>query len=474
MINPPPSNLIGRRQFLGRMGAGTLAVAGFAAGAGSAGRALAQATTEPVDHALRIAPLSLELAPGKVVKTFGYNGAAPGAPLRLRQGVPVAIRVVNDTDRDDLVHWHGLFNAPESDGAMEEGSPMIPKGGGSLVYRFAPQPQGTRWYHSHAMAGHDLTRGTYAGLFGFLIVEPRRDPGAYDREVLLAAHHWDGRWVSMQDMRKGPPPDNGLEVMYAAATFNGRALGHGDPVRVREGERVLFRLLNASATENIEVALPGHRFTVVALDGNPVPTPRTVDVVSLGAAERADVIVEMNQPGVWVLGDTAGDNRALGLGVVVEYANRSGPPKWVDPPKSIWDYTAFGADNPAPPPPDETVKLRFEKIPGGRGGYNRWTINGKSSPDTDPMLTVRRGRRYRLVMDNHSGDTHPMHLHRHTFELTKIDGKPTSGVLKDVVNMPRYTTAEVDFVADHPGLTLFHCHHQDHMDEGLMGLIRYA
>ena len=68
---------------------------------------------------------------------------------------------------------------------------------------------------------------------------------------------------------KGPPPDNGLEVLYASASFNDKMLGHGEPIRVREGQRVLFRLLNASATENVTLALAGHRFTVVALDGNP-------------------------------------------------------------------------------------------------------------------------------------------------------------------------------------------------------------
>ena len=57
--------------------------------------------------------------------------------------------------------------------------------------------------------------------------------------------------------------------MYASASFNDRMLGHGEPVRVREGQRVLFRLLNASPTENITLALPGHRFSVIALDGNP-------------------------------------------------------------------------------------------------------------------------------------------------------------------------------------------------------------
>ena len=82
----------------------------------------------------------------------------------------------------------------------------------------------------------DLSRSTYSGEFGFLIVDPAGgDPGRYDREVMLAAHHWEGSWVSMQDMRKGPPPDNGLEVMYKAATLAERMLGHGEPIRVRQG-----------------------------------------------------------------------------------------------------------------------------------------------------------------------------------------------------------------------------------------------
>jgi FtsP/CotA-like multicopper oxidase with cupredoxin domain len=124
--------------------------------------------------------------------------------------------------------------------------------------------------------------------------------------------------------------------------------------------------------------------------------------------------------------------------------------------------------------PDETIRLTFEEILGGRGGYNRWTINGKSWPDANPLPTVRLGRRYRLVMDNHSGDTRLMHLHRHGFEVAQVGGKPASGLIKDMLNMPRFTTAEVDFVADNPDLTLFHCHHQDHMDEGPMGLIHYG
>ena len=451
---------------------------GFLVGAGATGMALGtglgsaytQIAAAP-DYSLRIAPLRLELAPGKVIDTFGYNGTVPGPVLRLREGRQVSIDIRNDTDVDDIIHWHGLYLPSTADGAMEEGSPMVERGG-TQRYTFAANPAGARWYHSHDVAGTDLTRSLYSGMYGFLIVEPANDPGRYDQEVLLAAHHWEGKWVSMQDIRRGPPPDNGLEVLYASASFNDKMLGHGQPVRVREGQRVLFRLLNASPTQNIALALSGHRFTVITLDGNPVASPKEVDTVFLAPAERADVVVDMNRPGVWILGGVKDEDRKMGLGVVVEYANQRGEPRWSDPADSAWDYTIFGADR-AIPAPDERLDLIFEKVPGGRGGYNRWIINGKSWPVTNPLFTTERGKRYRLAMTNKSGDNHPVHLHRHTFEVTKVGDKATAGVMKDTINMTRFSTVEIDFVANDPGPTLLHCHHQDHQDEGFMGLMTY-
>jgi FtsP/CotA-like multicopper oxidase with cupredoxin domain len=461
-----PETRFSRRELL--LGAGS---AGLAAVASRPSRG--QTAAPSADHTIRIAPISLEIGPNTVVQTTGYNNTVPGPPLRLKEGTPVTIKVVNDSGYPNLVHWHGLVIPSVADGTTEEGSPIIPPGE-SLLYSFTPKPAGTRWYHSHAMAMTDLTRSTYSGEFGFLTIDPTAgDPGRYDREVMLAAHHWQGSWVSIQDMRKGPPADNGLEAMYRTATLGDRMLGHGEPIRVRQGERVLFRMLNASGNMGISLALSGHRFTIIALDGNPVPTPTTVDTLKLDAAERADVIVEMNNPGIWVFGSTDYSDRSMGMGVVVEYANRTGDPLWSPPIRTPWDYTAFGRSDPAATS-DETINLKFEKIAGGRGNYNRWTINGKSWPDTNPLFTVQRGKRYRLAMNNNSGDEHPVHLHRHSFEVTKIGDKTTSGLIKDTISMPRRSTAEVDFVADNPGDTLFHCHHQDHMDEGFSGLITYA
>ena len=53
-------------------------------------------------------------------------------------------------------------------------------------------------------------------------------------------------------------------------------------------------------------------------------------------------------------------------------------------------------------------------------------------------------------------------------------GHPFSGVIKDTVVVPTYGRASVDFTADQPGLTLFHCHIQHHMDYGFKALLRYS
>jgi FtsP/CotA-like multicopper oxidase with cupredoxin domain len=87
-----------------------------------------------------------------------------------------------------------------------------------------------------------------------------------------------------------------------------------------------------------------------------------------------------------------------------------------------------------------------------------------ASSNWTPKIRVQRGKRYRLRMRNASDDIHPMHLHRHSFELTKVAGRQTGGVMKDVVMLGGYQEMDVDFTADSPGLSLFHCHMQLHMD----------
>jgi FtsP/CotA-like multicopper oxidase with cupredoxin domain len=438
------------------------------------------------DFTLEIGPVTVELAPNRILSTVGYNGTSPGPRLRMKEGVPVTVNVINNTDVPEYVHFHGLLIPSDVDGSEEEGTPPVPPHG-SRRYQFTPTPAGTRWYHTHTMSMDDLHRGGYTGMFGFLIIEGANNPGNFDQEHYLALRDWEP-YFSNQAMDNddldatGPQPERpaamdtrqpGLEVQADIFSINDKALGAGDPIRVKSGERVMFHILNASAIENRHVYLPGHKFNVIALDGNPVPTPAAVDVLMLGPGERIDAWVEMNQPGVWIMGAPEDPVREGGLGIAIEYANQHRTPQWVaPPPKSSWDYTVFGKP-PSQPAPTERLDMLFEKVPRGAGKFNSFTVNGKSYPHEQEFM-LKQGTRYRLTFHNRTDDAHPLHLHRHQLEIAEIYGKATSGVIKDTVVVPTYGRASVDFTADQPGATLFHCHIQQHMDFGFKALLHYS
>ncbi|HLH89810.1 MAG TPA: multicopper oxidase domain-containing protein [Xanthobacteraceae bacterium] len=447
------------------------------------------------DYTIRIASGLVELAPDHIVSTTLYNGQFPGPLLRLKEGKRIVVDIHNDTDTPEQLHWHGQFVPVDVDGAAEEGTPYVPAHGMRRI-SFEPKPSGLRFYHSHVVAMNNLSLGTYSGQAGPVYIEPASNPGAYDREIFLVLKEFlptfskggdmpqdflAGEEIEelkdigkkAEDQFKGP---KGYEVGYDLFSINGKMLGQGDPIRVKAGERVLFHVLNASAGEIRSLALPGHTFRIVALDGNPVPTPANVPVLWLGTAERISAIVEMNHPGVWIMGDLADDDRGHGMGIVVEYADQKGDPRWVKPAPYKWDYTLFGQRGSPARTPDETIEMLIIKQNGADGGFNRWTLNGEafSMETRRPIITIHEGRRYRLKFRNASDDVHPLHLHRHSFELTRVNGKPTAGVIKDVVMLGGFQEVELDFVADHPGNTLFHCHQQLHMDYGFMALFRYA
>jgi len=452
------------------------------------------------DYSLKIATTPVELAPNRIISVTTYNGQFPGPLLRLKEGEKVTVDVRNETDTPEQLHWHGQFVSTDVDGAAEEGTPFIPPHGNRRI-SFVPKPAGFRFYHTHVRAGANLAAGQYSGLVGPVYIEPKQHPGNYDREVFLTLKEFQptlsrggdmamnflapaqkvsalrdaGESKMKASLAKGMP--HGYEVGYDSFTINGRMLGHGEPVRVKQREHVLFHILNGSATEIRSLALPGHTFNVIAMDGNPLPKPVRVPVLWLGTAERISAIVEMNHPGVWIMGDLADDDRHHGMGIVVEYSGYKGKPQWLPPTPFKWNYAHFGSSG-ASPQADEVFEMIFEKQNAALDGFNQWTINGAAYPSEQmsatPSFHLHEGKRYRIRMKNASDDIHPIHLHRHSFELTKIAGQPTSGVFKDVVMLDGYQEAEIDFVANNPGLTLFHCHQQLHMDFGFMTLFDYV
>jgi FtsP/CotA-like multicopper oxidase with cupredoxin domain len=495
---------IERRDFLTFGGLAAMAAAGV--GVAGCSRATSPSVPSPpsppngkADYTLRVGTGAVELAPGHIVSTTVYNGQFPGPLVRLREGQRAWVDIYNDTDAPEQLHWHGQHVGVEVDGSAEEGTPYIPAHGMRRI-SFVPGPSGFRFYHTHVVPRDDLSRGQYSGQVGPVYIEPKQNPGSYDAEIFLTLKEFEPTLSRGGDMasdflageqdpelkEKGDSAMNaslargdphGYEIGYGAFAINGRMLGHGDPIRVQTGQRVLLHVLNGSATETRSLALPGHTFSVIALDGNPVPNPASVPVLWLGAGERISAIVNMTNPGVWVLGDLSDDDRRHGMGVVVEYAGRTGEPQWIAPSPFTWDYRLFALanppQNPGPIAPDHTIEMLIEKRNAAANGFNVWTINGTpfAMDANSPVLQLQRDQRYRLRFRNATDDLHPMHLHRHTFEITRFAGTPTAGVRKDVALLGGYQSMEIDFVADQPGLSLMHCHQQIHMDYGLMLLL---
>ncbi len=236
------------------------------------------ATPEPgkPDYTIQIANGLAELGSDQIIATTLYNGQFPGPLLRFREGQDVTIEIRNDTGHPELLHWHGRRIPSDVDGAEEEGSRVIPAGG-LIRETITPRPSGLRFYHSHVRAGADLGRGQYSGLVGPVYIEPKDDPGHYDQEVFLVLKELGPTFSRGGDMDQdflagemvkalkdrgeaamkaslahGMP--KGYEVGYQLFSINGHMLGHGEPVRVKRGQRVLFHVLNGSRNGNPQVS----------------------------------------------------------------------------------------------------------------------------------------------------------------------------------------------------------------------------
>lgn len=438
---------------------------------------LAEDTDAP-DYKIQIHDLEWELSPKHRLRTTAYNGQVPGPLLRFQEGRPVTVEITNNSIRPEVVHWHGLYLPPEVDGATEEGTPLIASGTTTTV-SFTPRPAGFRWYHTHTMAMNDLKLAQYGGQHGFLLIEPRENPARYDQEFFLNLHDWNGFLI--------PSDDGNMNPTYEVSTINGKTMGFGEPLRVKQGQTALMHVLNSSPSEVHWISLSGHMFTVVALDGNQVPKPATVPMLRLAPAERVSATVTMNNPGVWVLGEVRKHVQAAGMAMVLEYAGQSGPLTWQQPDDLQWSYATFSGPVTATDGNAAeaiTIPLVIESKFRGHGSMEAWTINGKSYPDSS-VQPLKFGQRYRLQFINRSLDDHPMHLHRHTFELRTLetplkpaknqrDSLEVRGIRKDVVLVPAGRQTDVEFIANNPGNTLLHCHQQNHMDLGFMTLLRYA
>jgi FtsP/CotA-like multicopper oxidase with cupredoxin domain/plastocyanin len=274
------------------------------------------------EFVLEAQELSWELMPGVPVTAWGYNGQVPGPEIRVTEGDLVRVVLRNRLSVPTTVHWHGVHLKPAMDGPAGLNQAAVPPGE-EFIYEFTATPAGTRWYHSHA----DPQLQVSMGLYGPLIIEPKvpTRPYSYDREYTLILGEWDNELtpaVAAGREERGPR-DRSLRGGELGSDFflmNGKAHGAIPPIVLAEGEKILLRVINAGHHAH-PIHIHGHTFKLVATDGNPIPMGMEwlKDTVLVGPAERYDLELDGNNPGVWMVHCHIEHHMANGMMTVLQY-----------------------------------------------------------------------------------------------------------------------------------------------------------
>jgi FtsP/CotA-like multicopper oxidase with cupredoxin domain len=510
--------LIGGAGFLGGAAllygcrnAGNIAVDGSNSKALTAQGALREIT-------LDARPAEIEIASGKRVTAWTYDGKLPGTEIRAREGERLRITLKNNLPEDTSIHWHGIHQKGTSnmDGVPDLTQPPIPASG-AMVYEFVANSPGTYFYHPHS--GLQIERGLSAAL----IVEAKNETLAYDHEYTLVLDDWlDGSPdLAFEQLKQGISPADGLpknssqsssseeggmmetgrgggmmgmgggmsegeaccanpEVAYSTYLINGRAPEAAPEFAVKRGERVRFRVVNAGGATVFRLAVQGHKLTVTHSDGFPVQ-PVEVDAFEISPGERYDFTIAANNPGAWAIAAAPSGEPERAARAVLRYADAQGtsaPPLDFTPDElngevldsdDLMSLEALDFPQVANEPDRE---LNLVLSGGGQHSYE-WLINGKKG--FDEPFEIRSGERVRVRLMNRTMMWHPMHLHGHSFRVINGNNTKNAPVKDTVLVKPMmHGRAEFEFLADNPGNWLIHCHHAYHLAAGMERLFKYV
>ncbi len=223
-----------------------------------------------------------EVAPGIVTQAWTYNGTVPGPTIHVRQGDRVRVVLVNELPAPTTIHWHGLPVDPDMDGVPGMSQSAV-QPGQAFVYEFTASDPGTYIYHTHYDDLNQLDRG----LYGAVVVDDARPQTHYDRDYLMLISSW--------------------RIMSDSENFfsiNGKSYPLTKPYMVKKGDRVRIREIDISGTEFHTMHIHGHRFQVIAIDGQPVAVSNRQSMVTLtiGPGETRDIAFAANaKPGTWMV-----------------------------------------------------------------------------------------------------------------------------------------------------------------------------
>ena len=426
-------------------------------------------------------PLVLDFGPATEV--WAYNSKVPAPLLRYQQGDLLRLELENQLEEPTTIHWHGLRVPSAMDGVPIISQPAI-QPGEKFRYEFILEDAGTFWYHPHFNSSKQVGKG----LRGVLIVDEIVPPEV-DRDVLWVLDDWrlnqEAQIVPFSGNRRDASHNGRLGNVV---TVNGNI---EEEFTVYPGERIRLRLVNVSNARTFSLLFQPMNPWIIAFDGHPV-TPQKVDdgPVVLGAGQRTDLIVDVPEnrsESLQVIDRSFGNEYAYELMRLVFDSSRSYPP-------SVSAPSQLPANPVAVPNMQQAIRHQFVFEGGAMGGLSGATLNGKflnmrelverdkfwalngAVPDdvhTDPpILTLTQGQSYIFELINRTVFEHPIHLHGHSVFVTSVNEIPVEySTIRDTILIGPDEKQEFAFVADNPGLWMFHCHILEHQSTGMTSLI---
>ncbi|KAJ7083793.1 Cupredoxin [Mycena epipterygia] len=457
------------------------------------------------------------LAPdGFTRSTVTANGTFPGPVIRAMKGDTLRVTVNNKlTDptmrRSTSMDFDGIFF--DTANVFDEGTPFVttcPLGPNASYTHVLPlgNQTGSYWYHSQ------LSLQYADGLRGALIIYDPEDPQAdlYDVDdestIWFLSDWWHNTTIPMLASYEAtqiiPVSDSGL--------FNGAGRWQGGPLTpyavstVTTGKRYRMRLINASARASFIVSIDNHNMIVIGTDGV-ATVPNTVNIITILAGQRYDIVVTANQPvgNYWINTILDGGNPAhnlnlnatLGRGILryegADIAEPTGPMTQGPAdqiPLEEWTLTPLFPT----PAPHADIYMTF--VTSMTVNKTQWNINNVSylAPTIPTLVKILDGadsagdfnvtentfilppnKVVQITFPPDPADElHPFHLHGNNFWVVKSNG---SEIINEVNPIRRDVTGAalggtiLRFTTDKPGPWSFHCHIFWHLNAGLASIM---
>lgn len=445
---------------------------GFAPDGWDAGARLADAPDGNPDPAVVEVEITakmaeVEVAPGKRVQAWTYNGSIPGPFIRAKVGDRVIVHFKNELDAPTTIHWHGVRLPNDMDGVPGISQPEVKKGE-SFTYDFVVRDASLYWYHPHVMSAAQVGYGLYGAL---LVEDPADGVGVADQITLVLSDIGFDRQGRLEDAESGGSAGMvfGREGDYVLV--NGKTT---PTIRARAGAPQRWRIVNAAKSRFFYLDLDGQDFLVLGQDGGFQERATKSNILLITPGERMDVIVApKGAPGTEITLRAMLYNRGYGsvqyrsVEDVMTIALTREPP--------LTKVTLPTINRVIVPPKAEgaTPVSMLLTLPPQEAGHSEFRINGVPFWKAKPFLAAL-GETQLWTIKNDTDWDHPFHLHGYFFLAVDEKGVPLAPMVwKDTLNIPMKTTARLLVTFDErPGTWMLHCHILDHADGGLMGTVQ--